>query len=364
MADDFALVPKILPALRRLRGHYERKGKHDICRLIEESVVYIEPETEFDNWNGGTYGHDVRLFVSDDLMALIDLDKQSELFESIRADLNKVYPDIENEYVRAFSIGPYFEADPEYQAGVPFSMEPIARPEDVGLWRGNALRLFISHRDGDKELANTIASLLDPVGVSSFVAHDAIKPMREWQKEILNGLLTMEVMLVLLTDEFHESVWTNQEVGFALARNIPIVILKTGKVDPRGFISNKQAIKIPYEAVESEIHRLKQIIIKEVGHESRVKASLIDSFIGSANYSDAMTRLQSLVDFTDRLNDREFRLIVEGYYRNDQLHNCNGIHNRGNWFKRYLEAATGKRLEFSGKEITEANSSSDKDFPF
>ena len=107
------------------------------------------------------------------------------------------------------------------------------------LWGdGNRLRLFISHLAGHKAVANHLAEALKPFGVSSFVAHDSIEPMKEWQKEILNGLMTMEVMVVLLMDDLHKSVWVNQEIGFALGRGIPIICVKVGTQDPEGFIAS------------------------------------------------------------------------------------------------------------------------------
>jgi hypothetical protein len=36
----------------------------------------------------------------------------------------------------------------------------------------------------------------------------------------------------------------------------------------------------------------------------------------------------------------------------------------GNWFKRYLEDATGKKLDFDGNRIVEISSGSNDDIPF
>jgi TIR domain len=360
---EYALLSKIIPALRRLRSHYERKEEVTLRDLIDASSVHIEPNTEFDNWNGGTFGHDVHLFVSDEMMGLIDLDKQAEIFDRVCQDLNKATPDIENEYVRAVHFSPFDSGDPQSQAAIPFTREPRARPEDVGLWRENCLRLFISHRDSKKAIAHHLANCLEPYGVCSFVAHDAIKPMKKWQEEILNGLMTMEVMLVLLTDDFHDSEWTNQEVGFALGKGIPVITVKVGKSDPKGFLGNKQAMRgelSDMTVCATEVHRL---LVNEIGQEGRLKAILIEAFISSPNYPEAIERLERLVQTTDRLTDKELKRISDGYRKNSQLYGCGGIHNRGNWFKRYLEDSTGKSLEIKNREIIEVINS-DEEIPF
>ena len=75
--------------------------------------------------------------------------------------------------------------------------------------------------------------------------------MKEWQKEIYNGLMTMEVMVVLLTDGSDKSFWMNQEIGFALGKDIPIVCVKVGTQDPKGFIGSKQALKASADDIAS-----------------------------------------------------------------------------------------------------------------
>lgn len=357
---DFLLLPKIQPALRRLRGHYYNKGETGLGDVIESCHFHIKPETHYDNLDGGTYGHDVFIFVPEEKMDSIDLDEQQQLSGQITQDLNKAITDVENEHVYAVHIKLADESDPQYQKAVPFSPRPLPRPEDVGLWGdGNRLRLFISHLAEYKAVANHLAEALEPFGVSTFVAHDSIKPMKEWQKEILNGLMTMEVMVVLLTDGFHNSVWTDQEIGFALGKGIPIICVKTSALDPQGFIGSKQALKTSSEDIASVAPNLFQTLIKEIGQEERHKEILIESFVSSKSYFEAMENLDRLVQVVDSLNDADLIRIMAGYAQNDQLYNCTGIHNRGNRFKQYLERATGKEFEFKYREIIELKSGID-----
>ena len=362
--NQYALIPKIPPALRRLRRHYEIKGDPALVSIIDSAQVYVERCTEYDNWNGGTFGHDVFLFVPENIMDLIDLDQQASVFERLRDDLNKATPEVENEYVHAVYVKISDEMDPQFQASISFTGKPQIIPERTGLWKTNNLRIFLSHRDKHKGVAHRLAEALEPFGISSFVAHDAIKPMREWEKEILNALMTMEVMVVLLTDDFHESEWTNQEIGFALGKGIPIICIKAGTTDPCGFIGSKQALKAPYDDISAAAPKIHRVLINEIGQEGRLKEILIGSFISSPNYIESMERLERLTHTADRLTDKEFERIKEGYAGNPQLYSCAGIHNRGNWFKRYLESATGKKLEFNIGEIIELIPSAENKLPF
>jgi hypothetical protein len=360
---EYILSSKILSSLRRLRKYYEKRGENFFRDLIDSCHAYLVEGTDYDNWNGGMYGHDLIMFVPEELMDTIDLDVQEDIFRRLKEDLNKTTPEVESEYIRAVFIREIDEADPQFQASFSFSNEPKARPESVGLWKNKALRLFISHRDNHKATARSLAESLEPYGVSAFVAHESIKPMREWQKEIMNGLLTMEVMLVLLTDDFHESVWTNQEVGFALGNRIPIICVKVGQSDPKGFIAPHQALKTSYENIHEAAPLIHRTLIKEIGQEGRLKEILIEAFISSTSYIDAIENLKRLTETAEKLNQTEFNQIVTGYAQNDQLYGCSGIHTRNNWFKRYLESATGKELTFDGKKILESSNTS-LDIPF
>jgi hypothetical protein len=51
----------------------------------------------------------------------------------------------------------------------------------------------------------------------------------------------MQAFIAIHTKGFSQSVWTQQEVGFAVARGVKLISLKMGE-DPTGFISKQQAL--------------------------------------------------------------------------------------------------------------------------
>ncbi|CAH0497048.1 toll/interleukin-1 receptor domain-containing protein [Novosphingobium sp. CECT 9465] len=102
-------------------------------------------------------------------------------------------------------------------------------------------KLFISHISKHKNVATRLRDALKPLGVAGFVAHEDIHPTARWQAEIERGLATMDALIAILTPGFRDSVWTNQEIGFALGRGVKIISLRMGE-DPPGFISTEQAI--------------------------------------------------------------------------------------------------------------------------
>jgi hypothetical protein len=108
-------------------------------------------------------------------------------------------------------------------------------------WDNDNLKVFISHLSKDKVKASRLSNELNKYNISSFVAHEDIEPNEEWLKCIEDALMTMDVLVALVTEEFDKSKWTAQEIGFALGRNIPVISIKNG-MDPFGFFGQKQAI--------------------------------------------------------------------------------------------------------------------------
>jgi TIR domain len=105
----------------------------------------------------------------------------------------------------------------------------------------SGFRLFISHISEHKDKATRLKKCLAPYAISGFVAHEDIVPTLEWQNEIERALHAMDAFIAIHTKGFSQSFWTQQEIGFAYARNVKIVSLKMGE-DPTGFISKQQAL--------------------------------------------------------------------------------------------------------------------------
>jgi len=130
--------------------------------------------------------------------------------------------------------------------------------EDVikRIWGDDAtFRLFLSHKAEVKSKVASLQEELGMFGISSFVAHKDIEPTLEWQNEIENALSSMDGFVALMTDKFHESNWTDQEVGFAFARGVPIVAVRLGR-DPYGFIGKFQGLTANWGDSATELTKL------------------------------------------------------------------------------------------------------------
>ncbi len=174
------------------------------------------------------------------------------------------------------------------------------------IWTQGKLRFFISHRDKHKLGAKKIGTELETYGISCFVAHESIQPMSTWKHEIFKALQTMEACLCYITSDFYDSEWTNQEVGFALAKGIPIYLYSVDKTDPRGFKLDTQAIKTGFPDLIS-------CIKADFSGSSIFKNMFIQNFVDAINgsYEWAKSRFFDLVGLD--FNDDEIDKIVEAF---------------------------------------------------
>jgi hypothetical protein len=65
----------------------------------------------------------------------------------------------------------------------------------------------------------------------------------------------MDAFVAVMTERFHVSDWTDQEVGFALARGVPVIALRLGR-DPYGFLGKFQALTRDWDSAAEGIVKL------------------------------------------------------------------------------------------------------------
>ena len=188
--------------------------------------------------------------------------------------------------------------------------------------------------------------------------------MSIWQTEILNGLESMEIMLAFVTDDFHDSVWTNQEVGFALGRNIPIVPLKVQGQDPSGFIGKQQALKWSYDDVAEAAPKIYEILAEKLGNRKRLQTSVVREFASSPDFHEARRRFDRMRNVVSTISDTELEEIIVAFRENDQLHNAIYLYNKYQRLSSFLGETSGKSIVIDGKTISVIDDDTEDEVPF
>lgn len=208
--------------------------------------------------------------------------------------------------------------------------ESATLPES-GNWEAGRFRLFMSHTSGKKTLVAAVKAALTPYGVDAFVAHEDIEPTTEWVSAIEVALDTCHALAAFLTEGFHESKWTDQELGFCMKRRILILPIRVG-VDPYGFISRYQALSPPATGTGQEkLAGLAESIVNTlVGHDltsQNMSEALLAQFEHSRHFSEAK-RNASLLDKVPRWNADQLSRLSAAATNNYENANAFGVPDR------------------------------------
>ena len=138
-----------------------------------------------------------------------------------------------------------------------------ARVQPPAMWVDDTkMRVFVSHLSLEKQKATRLRDTLAPYGMSAFVAHEDIEPTLEWQVQIERALHSMECFISMHTPGFKDSVWAQQEVGFAIAKGVKIIAVRMGE-DPKGFISKHQALSRGEKTAEKLASEITALLEKD-----------------------------------------------------------------------------------------------------
>lgn len=317
---DFELPKNIERYLATLSKYYGKEGQRQLQEIIVNSQHRVHAEWSCDNWNGGTYGHALYLAIPESIY-LSTVNEKAELQSQIREGLNKIH-DIQNEFVEEvfFEMEVPDDNDWRKDSGLLVAHNRVI-PDPVAnrIWEKDCFRVFLSHKAEVKKETSGLKDKLKLYGVSCFVAHEDIHPTKEWQNEIENALHTMDSFIALLTDGFHDSLWTDQEVGFAFGRGVPIISVKMGK-DPYGFIGKFQALSCTWETAPTEIAK---ILIK--------KEPMLNAYINAVQNCqgyDGCNKLAELLPFIDRLSDNQSEKLIKAFNENSQVYDSYGFNGK------------------------------------
>ena len=181
------------------------------------------------------------------------------------------------------------------------------------------LNVFVSHKATHKKKARKLKDALHYFGVESFLAHEDIEPTRQWEDEIINALQRADVLIALLTPDFRESDWTDQEIGAAVGRGIPVIPVSLG-LTPYGFAARFQTIDLTRVDME---HAAEQIVTGLLRRESRdVRGLITNSFVVGMHRVDSFSsgeQLAKIVPLLRDLSDDQVAAIVQQYNANRQV---------------------------------------------
>jgi TIR domain len=247
-------IERYLAALSRL---YAQDGLRNLQEMVVNAQIRVREEWRYyDDWNGGTYGHALYLVIPESLFVAA-AKKRDEIQTKIRDDLNGLH-NFQNERIAEVFLEMDVPEDHDWrqESGLLISTTRTIVPDsEKRIWGDGGFRLFLGHKSEVKKQTAELKENLGLFGISAFVAHADILPTRAWQAEIENALHSMDAFAALMTEDFHDSNWTDQEVGFALARGVPMIAVQLG-CDPYGFLGKFQALRTDWNGAAEGVVKL------------------------------------------------------------------------------------------------------------
>jgi len=213
---------------------------------------------------------------------------------------------------------------------------------DLRIWDKNFYRLFITHKSEDRVAVSALKEGLRKYGISAFVAHEDIHPTLEWQNEIEIALASMDGLLAYMTPDFHDSDWTDQELGFAFGRKRPIIAMRLGK-DPYGFIGKFQALSCDSSQAPLEI-------VKLLIHKDGMLDAYIHAVENCQSFDDGNS-LANVLPCIRELSLQQVEKLVAAYKSNIELQGSFGFNGTRSSF--YGTGLAGHLARITGKSIIE-----------
>ncbi|TAM46884.1 MAG: toll/interleukin-1 receptor domain-containing protein [Gammaproteobacteria bacterium] len=308
MAFETEKIRHTLSTILHTQGEAIAAEVLDISR-VETSFV----EHDF---NQDIYSLDLRI----PTVRFAQLEKDIEkIARKIQDKLGKLGLDRDGEYIGIVRIYP------ELSVGPGAITVPVpTQTDEKRIWKPGRIRLFLSHISRIKGPTSELKKALVPFGVDAFVAHEDIQPTQLWHREIEFALRSMDILCALITDDFIKSQWTDQEVGFALGRGIPVIAVSCG-ADPYGLLGKHQALRADATKLAASATRIVDIIAAQDHLKSRLTEGLVEALASAISFQDAKVGMKRISDLQSHLSDAQIRKLLDAARDNSQVRDAHGV---------------------------------------
>jgi hypothetical protein len=233
---------------------FKLQGDTGALRVLERAETSVEL-VDADNWDRIDV-YTLVLNIPLSLFAVIEPERE-KIEKKIGRKLSSILRTPDNAVLQRASIVPILKAPATRK------LLPTPSEEDADrIWDKASFRLFLSHVSTHKSEASKLKEELLSYRISGFIAHEDIEPTKEWLTEIELALNSAHALAALVTPDFSQSNWTDQEVGIALGKGLLVIPIRMG-CDPYGFMGKSQGLTGSFESVPRLASDLVAILLKK-----------------------------------------------------------------------------------------------------
>jgi hypothetical protein len=92
--------------------------------------------------------------------------------------------------------------------------------------------VFISYASHDREIADRLCGTLESRGIACWIAPRDIQPGAEWAEQIIDGISSADVMLLIFSSHSNASPQVRREIERAVHRQVPLLPVRVENVLP------------------------------------------------------------------------------------------------------------------------------------
>ena len=205
--------------LRTLAQIYAMQGSRREVAILAKSKPEVE-ETEYDNWNGGTYGYCLTLRLPAAHYAQIEGDRE-RIEQDLLKRMEPLLRNYQNESINSVLLTLEIENDANWRKNAARWLEKA----DTGSLRlggrSASFDVFISHASEDKEsLVRPLAVALAHHGFKVWYDEFELKIGDSLSKSIDHGLSNSSYGIVVLSRAFFSKNWPQYELEGLTARQM------------------------------------------------------------------------------------------------------------------------------------------------
>jgi hypothetical protein len=296
---------------------FRHQGRSEIVEIVESAHAYFE-ETNYDNWNGGTYTWSLRLEIPVHIFASVE-PRLEAVEREIGGKLSYLNRQYSNDVFGDVTITPVS------RNAMPIGMRMPPSDIDIRrLWPEGRFRLFLSHVSADRIAVSHLKEALGLRGVAAFVAHEDIEPSLEWQREIELALRSMHGLAALITPMFHGSLWTDHEVGWALGRGVLVVPVRLG-ADPYGLMGKIQGVRGTLKRPNALAELLARTLLKNPQTHGEMQRAVVRSFASATSNQMALALSRLLVEAVPEVAEEDAGRLRQACSENPHVAGADGV---------------------------------------
>lgn len=177
--------------------------------------------------------------------------------------------------------------------------------------------VFLSHSSKDVDKARLVKEVLEKHRIKTIIFTEDIKSGL-WRNEISHVIETSDFFVVLLTENYHASDYTDHEFGMALKSEAKILVVLESNTNLYGFIEQYQASVNCQIIDEDSANNLTEIILEESDLDTKTLNFFIDQISKSKSHLESEYCISEIKEH-QKFTDKQLEHLVHAYSNNDNV---------------------------------------------